>query len=94
MGIVQIIRFMLGAKRYKRAGLIDIGVLPEATGSGLAHALAVALYRRYQEHGLKEAFYYLVNEANTRSRKFAESIGGTGRVLYHCYDNGLASPGT
>ena len=89
MGIVQIIRFMLGAKRYKRAGLIAIGVLPETKGSGLAHALAVALYRRYQEQGLKEAFYYPVNEVNTRSRKFAESIGGTGRVLYHCYDKRL-----
>ncbi len=89
MGIAQIIRFMLGAKRYRRAGLIAIGVRPEAAGSGLAHALAVALYRRYQEHGLTEALYYPVNEVNTRSRKFAESLGGTGRVLYHCYDRRL-----
>lgn len=65
----------------------SIDVSPNSRGTGLAHALAVALYRRYQEPGLKEAFYYPVNDANTRSRRFAESLGGTGRVLYHCFDN-------
>ena len=58
-------------------------------GTGLAHALAVALYRRYEDRGFKEAFYYPVNEENSRSRKFAESMGGTGRVLAHCYDKRL-----
>jgi len=86
IGVVQIVKFMLAAKRYRRAGLIAIGVLPASKGTGLAHALAVTLYRRYQEHGLREAFYYPVNEANTRSRRFAETLGGTGRALYHCFD--------
>ena len=89
LGIAQIIKFMLGAKRYKRAGLIAIGVRPSIKGTGLAHALAVTLYRRYQQYGLKEAFYYPVNEGNTRSRRFAEALGGTGRVLYHCFDKQL-----
>jgi hypothetical protein len=43
-----------------------------------------------QDRGFKEEFYYPVNEENTRCRKFAESMGGTGRVLAHCYDKRLA----
>lgn len=89
LGPFQIIKLMLGAGRYSRAGLIGIGVLPDYKGTGLAHALAATLYRRYEERGLQEAFYYPVNEDNTRSRKFAESMGGTGRVLYHCYEKRL-----
>ena len=68
---------MLGAKRYRRAGLLGIGALPAYRGTGLAQRLAIALYSRYEERGLKEAFYYPVNEENARSRNFAESLGGT-----------------
>jgi len=89
LGLFQIVKLMLGAGRYSRAGLICIGVLEDYKGNGLAHALATTLYRRHEERGLKEAFYYPVNEDNHRSRRFAESIGGTGRVLYHCYDKRL-----
>lgn len=89
VGLPQMIRLMLTAGRYQRAGLIAIGALPAYRGAGLAHALAVALYRRYEDRGFKEAFYYPVNEANTRSRKFAESMGGTGRVLAYCCDKQL-----
>jgi GNAT superfamily N-acetyltransferase len=89
LGLVQIVRLMLGAKRYRRAGLLGIGALPAYRGTGLAQRLAIALYSRYEELGLKEAFYYPVNEENARSRNFAESQGGTGRVLAHCYDKRL-----
>jgi GNAT superfamily N-acetyltransferase len=89
LGLVQIVRLMLGAKRYRRAGLLGIGALPAYRGTGLAQCLAIALYSRYEERGLKEAFYYPVNEDNARSRNFAESLGGTGRVLAHCYDKRL-----
>ncbi len=90
LGFIQIIKLMLRAGRYSRAGLLGIGVLPKCKGTGLAQALAATLYRRYEERGIKEAFYYPVNEDNTRSRKFAESMGGTGRVMYHCYDKRLS----
>ena len=89
MGPLQIVKLMLRANRYKRAGLIGIGVLQEFRGTGVAQALAAALYRRYEEQGLQEAFYYPVNEVNARSRGFAESIGGSGRLRYHCYDKRL-----
>ena len=89
LGPFQIIKLMLGAGRYSRAGLIGIGVLADYKGIGLAQVLATTLYRRYEERGLTEAFYYPVNEDNHRSRNFAESMGGTGRTLYHCYDKRL-----
>lgn len=85
-GPLQIIKLMFRAGRYRRAGLLGIGVLPDHRGTGIAQALAITLYRRYEERGLKEAFYYPVNEVNMSSRRFAESMGGTGRVMYHCYD--------
>jgi hypothetical protein len=69
--------------------LLGVGALPAYRGTGLAQCLAIALYSRYEELGLKEAFYYPVNEDNMRSRKFAESLGGTGRVMAHCYDKRL-----
>jgi ribosomal protein S18 acetylase RimI-like enzyme len=89
LGPVQIVRFLLCAGQYRRAGMINIGVLPEYQGTGVAQALTVALYNRYEERGLKEAFYYPVNESNLKSRGFAESMGGKGRVIYHCYDKHL-----
>jgi ribosomal protein S18 acetylase RimI-like enzyme len=89
MGPIQMMRLFLGAGRYRRAGIVQIGVLPEYRGRGVAQALAATLYRYYQDKGLKSAFYHLVNEENTASRRFAESIGGAGRVLYHVYDRHL-----
>ena len=89
VGPLQILKLMFGAGRYQRAGLLGIGVLHDYRSTGLAQALAVALFRRYQERGLREALYYPVNGANARSRRFAESMGGHGRLLYHCYDKSM-----
>jgi hypothetical protein len=36
--------------------------------------------------GLSRSSYYLVNDHNVASRRLAESFGGQGRVLYHCFD--------
>ncbi len=89
MGPLQIIKFLFKAKKYNRAGILMIGVLPEYRGKGIAQALATRIYKRFEEQGLNEAFYYPVNESNIRSRRFAESMGGAGRVMYHCYDKNL-----
>ncbi len=88
-GLIQIIKFMLTKERYSSGGLVMIAVLPGNRGKGIAHSLAVTLYERYRERGLKEAEYHFVNEINTKSRRFAESMGGIGRVLYHCFDKNL-----
>jgi GNAT superfamily N-acetyltransferase len=89
VGPLQILRLIFRSGHYQRGGLLGIGVRQEYRSTGLAQALAVALYRRYEERGLREALYYPVNEANVRSRKFAESMGGHGRILYHGYDKSL-----
>jgi GNAT superfamily N-acetyltransferase len=90
MGPLQIVRLLLRAKRYERAGLAAIGVLESQRGKHIGHTLAATLYRRYEELGLRAAFYYPVNDRNLASRRFAESFGGRGRILYHVYDKPLA----
>jgi GNAT superfamily N-acetyltransferase len=89
VGPLQILQLLFRSGRYQRAGLLGIGVRQDYRSTGLAQALAVALYRRYEERGLREALYYPVNDANARSKKFAESMGGRGRILYHCYDKSM-----
>lgn len=90
LGPLQVIRLMLGAKRYDRAGLIGIGVRDAHRGAGVAQALAARLYRRYEELRLRGAFYYPVNDDNERSRGFAESFGGEGRLVYRYFEKRLA----
>jgi ribosomal protein S18 acetylase RimI-like enzyme len=83
------VRFVLGARRTRGAGLWLIGVLPEQRGKHIGQTLAAMLYRRYEELGLHDAEYHIVNEENLGSRALAESLGGAGRVLYHNYDRRL-----
>lgn len=90
MGPVQILRLLLRAKRYTRAGLIAIGVRDSQRGKQIGGTLASTLYRRYEELGLSGALYYPVNDHNFASRRLAESFGGRGRILYHAYDKPLA----
>ena len=86
MGLLQVFKFLTQVKKYNRAGLLGIGVLPAYRGKGVSKALALKLYGWQETLGLKKSFYYLVNEENITSRKFAESIGGTGRVVCQSFD--------
>lgn len=86
VGPLKLLNLMMKAGKYTHAGLVGIGVLDEHKGKGVAQYLAAALYGYYEERGFKSSLYYPVNEHNLRSRKFAESIGGKGRVVMHCYD--------
>jgi ribosomal protein S18 acetylase RimI-like enzyme len=88
-GPIAQLRFFLGARRVRRAGLLIIGILPDRRGNRIGQTLAATLYRRYEELGLDEAEYYIVNEENRGSRSLAESFGGQGRVLYHNFDKPL-----
>jgi len=67
-----IFKLLIKGKKYKRAGIIAIGVLSAHKGKGVAKALAIKLYSRHEELGLKKSLYYPVNEKNTESRGFAE----------------------
>jgi GNAT superfamily N-acetyltransferase len=89
LGLIGQLRFALGARRTHRAGLWLVGVLPEHRGRHIGQTLAATLYRRYEELGLGEAEYHIVNEVNRGSRSLAESLGGVGRVLYQNYDRRL-----
>lgn len=86
VGPIQILKLLFRSGRYDRAGLLGIGVLDAHKGKGVSQCLAATLYGYYESRGLRDALYYPVNDHNTRSRKFAESVGGTGRVLMTCYD--------
>lgn len=90
VGPLQILKLLFRSGRYDRAGLLGIGVLEAYKGKGVSQCLAAALYARYEDRGLTSSLYYPVNDHNTRSRKFAESIGGTGRVLMTCYDKAVS----
>ena len=89
MGPLQIVRLLLRAKPYDRAGLIAIGVRESHRGKHIGQTLAATLYRRYEELGLAGAFYYPVNDQNLASRRLAESFGGRGRILYTVFDKPL-----
>lgn len=88
-GPLSQLRFIAGARRVRHAGLLTIGILPECRGDKIGQTLAATLYRRYEELGLDQAEYYIVNEGNRGSRSLAESFGGEGRRLYHNYDRRL-----
>lgn len=86
VGLVAIFKLMTRASKFKRAGILGIGVTNEYKGKGLSKAIAIKLYGYHEELGLKSSLYYPVNESNMDSRGFAESIGGKGRLMYQVYD--------
>lgn len=89
LGPIQLAKLLLRGNRYQRAGLLAIGVLPAFRGMGVAQSLAVTLYKLYEARGLGGAHYLGVNDVNVASKRFAQAMGGQGRILYHCYDKRL-----
>lgn len=90
VGLMAIFKILTGAaKRFDRAGILTIGVVDSAKGKGIAKAIAVKVYSYHESQGLKRSFYYPVNDINSNSRGFAESIGGTGKITYQVYDKHL-----
>ncbi len=90
VGLVAIFKLLTGAvKKFKRAGILGIGVTQAHKGKGLAKAIAIRMYSYHESLGLKSSLYFPVNESNMDSRGFAESIGGKGRVMYQVYTKSL-----
>ncbi len=89
IGLVAIFKLLTRANKFKRAGILGIGVTNEHKGKGLSKAIAIKLYGYHEELGLKSSLYFPVNESNIESRGFAESIGGQGRLIYQVYDKNL-----
>ena len=90
IGLMAIFKLMTRASKFKRAGILGIGVTNQYKGKGLSKAIAMKLYGYHEGLGLKSSLYFPVNESNMDSRGFAESIGGKGRVMYQVYDKVLA----
>jgi GNAT superfamily N-acetyltransferase len=88
-GPLQAIRFLHGARRIERAGLVTIALAPGHRGRRVGRTLAAHLFRTFEELGLDRPPYYLVNEVNSASRGLAKSFGAEERLLYHCYDKRL-----
>lgn len=90
IGLKALFKLLTGAtKKFNRAGILGIGVTDKHKGKGLAKAIAIKIYGYHESLGLKSSLYFPVNESNMASRKFAESIGGTGRLMYQVYDKEL-----
>jgi hypothetical protein len=86
IGLVAIFKLLTRANKFQRAGILGIGVINEHKGKGLSKAIAMKLYGYHEALGLKSSLYFPVNESNMDSRGFAESIGGSGRLMYQVYD--------
>lgn len=90
IGLLAILKLITGAAgKFNRAGILGIGVTEAHKGKGLAKAIAMKMYQYHESLGLKSSLYFPVNESNSFSRGFAESIGGKGRVMYQVYDKVL-----
>lgn len=86
MGPIKLLRVIRAARRPSRIGLLAIAVRPQFRGRRIGAVLASTLYRNLEQMGFGESFYYPVNDINVKSRGLAESLGGQGRILYHCFD--------
>jgi GNAT superfamily N-acetyltransferase len=86
LGILQQIQFLFRGRHYSSGGILFIAVRSEYRGKGIGPVLELSVLQRYEVLGLKKTFIYTINENNQASRKIAEKIGGTPRLLYHAYD--------
>lgn len=89
LGPIKLLRLMRAARRPSRIGLLAIAVRPQFRGRRIGAVLASALYRNLEQMGLRESLYYPVNDSNVKSRGLAESLGGQGRILNHCFDKNI-----
>ena len=90
VGLIALFKLLTRARKFRRAGILGIGVVNEHKGKGLAKAIAMKMYGYHESLGIKSSMYYPVNDHNMDSRGFAESIGGKGRLMYQVYDKNLA----
>ncbi len=71
-----------------RGALINVGVIDEARGRGVARAMAARSFIEMERQGMKYAGYTLVLDDNWPSRRCAESLGArvTGNFLTYRRD--------
>ena len=89
LGPLKVLRIYRTARRPQRIGLLAIALRPQFRGRRIGALLAATLWRNIEQMGHSASAYYVVNDDNVASRALAESFGGQGRILYHCYDKSL-----
>jgi ribosomal protein S18 acetylase RimI-like enzyme len=89
IGPIKILRMIRASRRPSRLGLLAIAVRPAFRGRRIGAALASTFYRRLEQRGIRKSSYYVVNDSNVQSRGLAESLGGEGRILFHCFDKSI-----
>jgi hypothetical protein len=75
--------------RFVRAGVLAGAFLPDYRAKDYGAKVGATLFDHFERLGLPGALYYPVNYVNSGSRALAETMGGRGRILYHCYDKRL-----
>ena len=73
LGPIKLLRMIQAARRPSRVGLLAIAVRPQFRGRRIGATLASSLYRNLEAMGVRNSFYYPVNDSNVQSR-------GAGRV--------------
>jgi GNAT superfamily N-acetyltransferase len=84
------LRLALALPRLRAARFILLGVLPEATGAGIAPLLAHEAATVARRLGIRHAELSLVHADNHRVRHVIEAFGGRRCKTYRLYEKALA----
>ena len=85
------LRLLLGLRRVRAARFILLGVLPEATGAGIAPLLAHHAAEAARRLGIRRAELSLVHADNRRVRHVIEAFAGKGIKTYRLYEKAISS---
>ena len=86
LGPIKLLRMMRAARRPSRLGLLAIAVRPQFRGRRIGATLAASLYRNIEAMGLRGQLLLPRQRLERAVARLAESLGGQGRILYHCFD--------
>ncbi len=80
------VRLALAVRRIRRARFILLGVLPEATGAGIAALLAQEAAEIARRRGIRPAELSLVHSANSRVRHVIDAFGAEKARTYRLFE--------
>jgi GNAT superfamily N-acetyltransferase len=85
------LRLLRGLRRVRSARFLLLGVLPEATGAGVAPLLAHHAAEAARRLGIRRAELSLVHADNRRVRHVIEAFGGKVVKTYRLYEKLIAT---
>ena len=85
------LRLLLALRRVRAARFLLLGVLPEATGAGIAPLLANHAAEAARRLGIRRAELSLVHGDNRRVRHVIEAFGGKIVKSYRLYDKAITT---